>query len=205
MPGAVSPSSPREDTDPFSRGGPCPVLCPSFCAGFRSRGPTRAGGPGTSGYPGCEAGAAEPVPCRRPGSGAGCTPPSAPVGPDQTPVPVRRQTTFLSCQFSRLSAEPLLVSERKQRGGTRAARQGSQSARWGSHGRPEAGSAGRSPVLGVLGLRSDSPGASSPQAHSPPLSNLLTFSSLAPSPPNPVLPFSPKSFSCHTDRVCGFV
>lgn len=117
--------------------------------------------------------------------------PGAPLSPrprvsDQTPVPARSQTTLLSCQFSRLSAE-LLVSDRKQRGGGTAAWLGRERPGGGAAGRPRAGGAGGAWVHG-LRVGPPSPGPPSPASAPPRLTPLLGLPfSLSPFSP-PLLP-----------------
>lgn len=188
-----------EDTDLGFLGFPSVVPCCSFCAGFGSHRDAGLGALRRSGPPwrarvsGCGAGA--PRACAPQTAVLRAPLPSRPRVPDLTPAPARSQTTLRSCQFSRLSAE-LLVSDRKQRRGAKAAGRGSLGApqgrgRWRSQGvRPQG--------------QTDRPRAGSFWAHPSPHSPLLTFSLLAASPPFAVLPF-PLQSSCHTVRSRGFV
>lgn len=146
-PGAASPGSPDSRA---RRRGPGLVCAGggARCAGLRVRGQSPA-----SLCPADGAAWRAPLPAR-------------PRVSHQTLAPARWQTTFLSCHFSRLSVE-LLVSERKQRRGAKAARRGwgrrgaGRDAVGGSRGAPRAGGAG-----GALCARPRS--RSTPPAAAPP-------------------------------------
>ena len=176
-PWLFAPPAPWEDTDLGFLGFPRAVPCYSFCAGFGSH--RRAGPPWRARVSGCGAGARQA--CALPPAVPGAPLPPRPRVPDQTPVPARSQTTLLSCQFSRLSAE-LLVSDTKQRGGGKAAWLGRERPGGGAAGRPRAGVAGGA---GVHGLRVGPPSPASAPPRPTPLP-ALPFS-LSPSSP-PLLP-----------------
>lgn len=196
-----APPAAGEDADLGSLGFPSVVPCYSFCAGFGSHrhaglGALRRGGPPwRARVSGCGAGA--PRACAPQTAVLRAPLPLRPRVPDLTPAPARSRTALRSCQFSRLSAE-LLVSDRKQRGGAKAARQGER-ARKGSLGAPQGRGRWRSQGARPQG-QAERPRAGSFWVHPSPRAPLLTFSLLAASPPFSGLPF-PYSTSAATRFV----
>lgn len=204
-PWLFAPPAAGEDTDLGFLGFPSVEPCYSFCAGSGSHrhaglGALRRGGqPWRARVSGCGAGA--PRACAPQTAVLRAPLPSRPRVPDLTPVPARSQTTLRSCQFSRLSAE-LLVSDRKQRRGAKAAGQGERDREGEPRGAPGQGALAQ-------------PGCAASGSDRPAPRWLLLGSSLSPLSPSHFLPPRrlssllgppfPLQSSCHTVRSRGFV